>query len=455
MDLRSLIGKYSQSGPRYTSYPTAPNWNEATREEAYKEALAGVGRKAADQATAVYIHIPFCENLCYYCGCNIQITKDHSRSRSYLESLKAEIAIAAAAIGRRVALSQVSLGGGTPTFFSPEEIEELWNALRSHFDLEPGAEVSIEIDPRVTTEAHMQTLARLGFNRVSLGVQDFDPKVQKAIHREQTAKQTADILNSAKAKGFRGINFDLIYGLPYQGLAQFSDTIDQVVAMAPDRIALYNYARLPAMIPHQKIIDALPMPDAAERVEIFLKAYDALVGNGYRAIGMDHFARADDELASAIDQGTLYRNFMGYTVKREGDLLGFGCSAIGEVSGGFFQNERSAKVYEDQIAKGQLATFRGCVMSPDDLQRKWIIQSLMCGFELLPAKFQAVFQLDLKTEFAAEWALLKGFEQDGLLAPTKDGYRVTDMGRLFIRNIAMTFDAYLKTPQKVKFSSTV
>lgn len=454
MDLGSLIQKYSVSGPRYTSYPTAPQFHEGVGTETYRRILKN-GFDQDNEPLALYIHLPFCEALCYYCGCNIQITKDHMRSKSYVEALLQEMQEVAALLGTKRQLSQIAWGGGTPTFLSVEEMTTLHKTTVEHFELVEGAEVSIEIDPRVTTDEQLKALRELGFNRVSLGVQDFDPKVQEVIHRIQPAYVTKRMLRFCRELGFTGINFDLIYGMPLQTFDTFSRTVDEVIRMQPDRIALYNYAHLPSLRPHQKILEAHPMPDADTRVKIFEYAYQAFISQGYKSTGMDHFALETDELFKSLEKGTLYRNFQGYTVKRGVGLIGLGASAIGEVGDTYFQNLRGAKEYEEAIASKKLATFRGIEISDKDLERKWIIQSLMCNFQLSYAAFREKFGVDFKTRYQGELKKLDEFVADDLLALLDEKLQVTELGRVFIRNIAMVFDSYLNGEKTATYSKTV
>lgn len=404
---------------------------------------------------ALYVHLPFCESLCYYCGCNIQITHDRSRSAHYVRAVMREIESVAKLLGTRKKVSQIAWGGGTPTFLSVEEIQQLQKATLSHFALAEGAEVGVEIDPRVTSREQLEVLRELGFNRVSLGVQDFNLDVQKAVNRVQSAEMTESMLQFCRSLGYQGNNFDLIYGLPHQTLPSFEKTIREVIRIRPDRIALYNYAHLPSLRPHQKILEKQPMPLAEERVEIFLTAYDLFLQAGYRAIGMDHFAVAEDELSLAIEKRTLYRNFQGYSVRRGSMLLGFGASAIGEVGTSYFQNRREPKEYEASIEREGLATFRGCIFSEDDIQRKWIIQNLMCRFQLDPLEFEKKFHLPFDKNFSEETVKLIPFVEEGILEMRGKSYFVTELGRLFVRNVAMLFDAYLKHPQKATYSRTV
>jgi oxygen-independent coproporphyrinogen III oxidase len=452
MDLKALIGKYSQPGPRYTSYPTAPSWVDTQREEAYSSQL----EKATDASKplSLYFHIPFCESLCYYCGCNIKITKDHSRSRPYIESMLQELAAVHKNLGAPRKVQQIAWGGGTPTYLSIDEIKRLQEGTLALFELAPNAEVSVEIDPRVTTDAHLSMLREVGFNRVSLGVQDFNPEVQKAVNRIQSAEATERMIEQVRKMGYRFTNFDLIYGLPFQTLKTFETTVDQVAKIRPDRIALYNYAHLPSLIKHQSILDPMPRPSAKERVEIFSMAYGRLTEEGYKSIGMDHFALETDELFQAIASGKLYRNFQGYSVKKGSDLLGVGVSAIGQVGHSYFQNTKDIKEYQFAIENGRFATARGCLLTDDDLRRQWVIQSILCQFRLSPAEYEAYFGESFYDKFSLEWEQMKPFCDENILQKTFDGFQVTELGRLFVRNVAMVFDAYLKVKTGT-FSRTV
>jgi oxygen-independent coproporphyrinogen III oxidase len=454
MDLKALVEKYSQSGPRYTSYPTAPVWTGDLGPDSYRSHLQS-GFLGEGKTLGLYVHVPFCESLCYYCGCNIQITHDHGRSGSYVDALLMELGTVAKLIGGRRTLTQVSWGGGTPTFLTLDEIRKLQEGTLALFDLSSEADVSIEIDPRVTSEAQLELLRSLGFTRVSLGVQDFDEKVQQAVNRVQPADMTLRMLDKCRALGFKETNFDLIYGLPYQTLATFEKTVDAVVKMQPSRIALYNYARLPNMVKHQAILEDKPFADASERIDTFTMAYEKLTAAGYGAIGMDHFSHKTDSLYKALSDGTLYRNFMGYVVRKGTDLVGIGASAIGELGNAYFQNLRGAKEYEERVRSTGLAAFRGHRLSLDDERRKWIIQTLMCRFRLDYPEYEARFGESFSKAFADEIARLGPFTADGLITLSPKSLVVTETGRLFIRNLAMVFDAYLKGPQKVTYSKTV
>ncbi len=451
MDLKSLIEKYSVAGPRYTSYPTAPQFQESIGADAYRTVLKGLDEK---EPVSIYTHLPFCEALCYYCGCNILVTSDHSRSAPYVRAVLKEAKLVKETIGHAVSFSQMAWGGGTPTYLPSEEMTELYLGLTEYFSPTADAEIGIEIDPRVTSFEQLACLRKLGFNRVSLGVQDFDPEVQKVVNRMQPASATNEMLIECRRLGFRGINFDLIYGLPLQTLASFEKTLDQVIEMRPDRIALFNYAHLPSLRPHQKILENHRMPTPEERVAIFASAYHRLLSAGYGTVGMDHFALKEDELFQSMEKRTLYRNFQGYTVQSSQQLLGLGASAIGEVGSHYFQNVREVKPYQDQVERGEFAVFRGVKRTREDEIRKWVIQSIMCRFVLDPSEFESTWGESLDNHFPSELKRLPPFLEDGIIEKNGDSYHVTDLGRLFIRNVAMEFDAYLK-PGAGSYSKTV
>ena len=452
MDLNRLITKYNRPGPRYTSYPTAPQWKTEVNANDYRTHLQNY---QSDVPLALYVHIPFCEALCYFCACNKVITKDASVGAPYVDAVIRELETVSSLLQKQNDLTQISWGGGTPTYLPVEQMERLFQGISDSFGIAKDAEISIEVDPRVTSEEQLECLSRLGFNRISLGVQDFDLKVQKAANRVQSLEMTQGMLEKSRELGFSGINFDLIYGLPHQTLETFTKTVEDVVRVGPDRIALYNYARLPNLVKHQTILEKFPIPDADTRIQIFEKAFEVLTKGGYRAIGMDHFAKESDELWKALENGSLYRNFMGYTVKRGTDMIGVGCSAIGEIGGGFFQNIREHKGYQEAISKSGLATFRGFHLSPEDELRKWVIQTLMCQFEVSLPAFQAKFGQTFEEHFKTELPQLDSLFEDGILEKTQDSIRVTPLGRLFVRNAAMIFDEYLQKPSKATYSKTV
>jgi oxygen-independent coproporphyrinogen-3 oxidase len=449
MDLRALVQKYSVQGPRYTSYPTAPQWSDDKKPQDVCEAI-----KKISGSTALYLHIPFCESLCYYCGCNIKVTQDHSVSKKYLEALCREIE-RISSLTSSTEIRQISIGGGTPTYLRVEELKTLFLALKKNFKIARDAEISIEIDPRVTSYEQLKVLRELGVNRVSLGVQDFNPKVQEAIHRIQTYEMTKGMLEECRRLGFLGINLDFIYGLPFQTRQSFSKTVDQILEARADRIALYNYAHVPSLRPHQKILEKFEMPNADERLEIFLEAYDKLLKNGYHLIGMDHFALESDELYQAINTKKLYRNFMGYTVQKANQLIGLGCSAISEYEDAFFQNIRTYNEYELQIKKEGLATFRGMALTAEDIRRKWIIQKIMCEFLVDFSDFENKFKENFEIKYSNQLKQLSGFIEDKIIEVSLSGIKVTPFGRLFVRNVAMVFDEHLSKETKATYSKTL
>lgn len=439
MGLSRLIEKYDGAGPRYTSYPTAPQWVESCGEKNYQLRLREM---TIEGPCALYVHVPFCESLCLYCGCNIQITRDHGRARPYVETLCEEMRRLTECISKPLGVSQVSWGGGTPTYLSSAEINLLFGGIRECFTIDRDAEISIEIDPRVTSDEKLVCLRELGFNRVSLGVQDFDPLVQQAVHRVQSPEMTIAMLARCRELGFSSINYDLIYGLPGQTEKSFSTTVEEVLRHKPDRIALYNYAHLPSLRPHQRSLDRFGLPDAQLKTCLFEHAYLRLTENGYGMIGMDHFARKTDELFLALMNGTLYRNFQGYTVSRGFPLFGFGASAISELPGAYFQNTRDVKTYEERVKQG-FATLRGIELTNDDERRKWIIQSFLCQFCVTADSYERKFRRDLWSDFSKERDALRKMESDGLVQIKCDGVVITELGRLFARHVAMAFDTYL------------
>jgi len=453
--LRELIPRYDRPGPRYTSYPTAPVWRDSFGVAEYREAL---GRLAArDGALSLYVHVPFCEQLCTYCACNRVIRRDHAVAGPYLERLTREIGAVAETLGGGRRHGQLALGGGTPTYLSPEQLARLCDALDAAFPPEPGAERSLEVDPRVTTAEQLTALAERGFNRISLGVQDLSPVVQRAIHRVQSIEQTAGVTETARGLGFGSVNFDLIYGLPFQTPESFETTLAEVIALAPDRIALYGYAHVTWVSKQQRGFERKDLPGPERKLAIFLTAIHRLGEAGYRFLGLDHFARPDDDLAGAVDAGTLQRNFMGYTTRRAGDLLGFGPSAISELEDAYAQSHRDPDPWGEAVEAEGLATQRGWRLDEDDRRRKWLIQSLMCQGVIDPGAYAARFDEALDERIPGLAARLAGFEADGLLVRDGGVWRLGFLGRLFLRNVAMTFDAHLEPPREgqQRFSRTV
>ncbi len=451
-----LIRSHDVSGPRYTSYPTADRFVEDFGEAALQGWLARRNVGGIALPLSLYVHLPFCDTLCYYCGCNKIVTRDHSRSASYIKYLDKELKLLAPHFGERPELSQLHWGGGTPTFLAHEEMAALMAATDREFRRTPDAECSIEVDPRRVRPGTMAFLAGLGFNRCSLGVQDFDPQVQKAVHRIQTEEETRRVIEEARASGFRSINLDLIYGLPKQTLDSFNRTLDQVLALDPDRIALYSYAHLPTVFMPQRRIHAaeLPMPEA--KLQILTLAIGRLTRAGYLYIGMDHFAKPDDELAIAQAQGRLQRNFQGYSTHAESDLVGIGVSAIGRVGPTYYQNEKRLDAYYGALDAGRLPVARGIELTPDDLVRRAVIQALACHFRVSLESIELAYLVDFRKYFAAELRDLARLEADGLVELQPDWIVVTPKGRLLVRAVCMVFDRYLREKRaKASYSKVI
>ena len=436
-----LIRRFDVNGPRYTSYPTADRFIEAFDAESLECWL----RARRPAPLSLYFHIPFCNTICFYCGCNKIITKDRSRSAKYLDYLTREIALQAACLEGKKEVTQIHLGGGTPTFLSDEEFRLLMAAIREHFTLVPGGEYSIEVDPRKVSAETVALLAELGFNRMSLGVQDFDPSVQKAVNRIQSYEETKAVLDAARAHGFRSVSIDLIYGLPKQTVTSFERTLDRVLELKPDRIALYGYAHLPTLFKPQRRIDAALLPAGGEKLDILQRAIQRLTDAGYLYIGMDHFAKADDDLAVALRQGRLQRNFQGYSTQPECDMLAFGVSGVASIGPIYAQNHKILDEYYDALDRGQLPILRGIELSADDLLRRSIIQALMCHFELSIDAIETDHPICFDEYFATELEDLRELERAGLLEISDRWIHVLPRGRLLVRAIAMTFDHHLRT----------
>jgi oxygen-independent coproporphyrinogen-3 oxidase len=456
-DLADLLERYDRPGPRYTSYPTAVEFHTGFTERDYRERLAAAA--AVDAPLSLYLHVPFCETRCSYCGCAVIATTKREVAATYLEYLQRELGMLAEALGARRRVVQCHWGGGTPTYLSPAQIAALDATVRRHFDVAPDAEKAIEIDPRVTTPRQIALLRRLGFNRLSFGVQDFDECVQHAIGRHQTEAQTRHLYWAARDAGFDSINFDLVYGLPLQTLESFRRTLAGVVDLLPDRIAVYSYAHVPWMRAHQKAIDPLDLPDASTKRALLARAVDAFTAAGYVSIGMDHFALPDDELAVAARERRLHRNFMGYTVRPAPDSVGVGVTAIGDVAGAFSQNHKTLARYYEAIDAGRFPVERGYTLSADDEVRRYVIAELMCNFHLDGEALRGRFGVDLEERFAPELDRLRqpgGPAADGLVRVERGGLTVTDVGRLFVRNVCMVFDTYLAAHEgRPVFSRTV
>jgi oxygen-independent coproporphyrinogen-3 oxidase len=439
-----LIRKYDIAGPRYTSYPTADRFIEAFGESECRHWLGKRNIGGIQHALSLYVHLPFCDTICYYCACNKVVTRDHGRSARYIKYLARELSQVGALLGGARRVSQLHFGGGTPTFHSVAELRSLADAIQREFEFEPNAERSIEIDPRKLAPGRMAELAALGFNRVSIGVQDFDPAVQQAVHRIQSEEETRCAIEEARAHRFRSVNLDLIYGLPRQTLDSFNATLDRVLALDPDRIALYNYAHLPAVFKPQRRIRAGDLPSPETKLQILTLAIGRLTRAGYLYIGMDHFAKPADELAIAQRQGRLQRNFQGYSTHPESDLLGFGISAIGRVGPTYSQNVKSLDEYYVALDAGRLPVWRGMELSADDLLRHAVIQALACHFRVSIESIELAHLVDFSRTFATELEELKRLADDGLVEVQPDWIVVTPKGRLLVRAVCMVFDRYLR-----------
>ncbi len=453
-----LLRKFDISGPRYTSYPTADRFVEAFTAEDYAQALAqrrsGVAAKSLP--LSLYVHIPFCESLCYYCACNKIITKHHDRAASYLRYLSREVELHVQHMGVGQTISQLHLGGGSPTFLSDDELGELMAMLRRSFTFTPGGEYSIEVDPRTVDASRLDSLAQLGFNRLSFGVQDFDPAVQKAVHRVQPAEQVFALVEAARARGFESINVDLIYGLPRQSPESFERTLAQINQLRPDRIALYAYAHLPERFKPQRRIATVELPSGASKVSMLSQSMKALGQAGYVYVGMDHFALPDDALAIAKRQGRLHRNFQGYSTQPDCDLIGLGVSSIGRIGATYSQNAKTMEEYCDALDQGLFPVVRGLALSRDDLVRRAVIMSLMCQGQVLFESIELAYLVDFQSYFSKELSALQSLVDQGLVTVDTTGIQVTTQGWFFVRAVAMVFDRYLQTDRtRAQFSKII
>lgn len=450
------IQKFDVSGPRYTSYPTADRFVEAFTENDYKQTLEQRRIGGLALPLSIYVHIPFCESLCFYCACNKIITKHHERSAEYLQYLSKEIDLHVAHLGVGQTISQLHLGGGSPTFFSDDELSELMTLIKRSFTLAPGGEYSIEIDPRTVDEKRLAHIASLGFNRLSFGVQDFDPEVQKAVHRIQPVEQVFSLVETARALDFDSVNVDLIYGLPKQTATSFKKTLDQVVALRPERIALYAYAHLPERFKPQRRIDTYELPAALDKIAMLSSALNTFVEAGYVYIGMDHFALPTDALAVAKRQGRLHRNFQGYSTQPDCDLIGLGVSSIGRIGVTYSQNAKTLEEYYDLLDQGRFPVVRGLALSRDDLVRRAVIMALMCQGSLQFESIELAYMIDFKSYFASELEALKELQNNGMVIIEEGGIQVTDFGWFFVRAVAMLFDRYLQTDRnRARFSKII
>jgi oxygen-independent coproporphyrinogen-3 oxidase len=450
-----ILEKYNRPGPRYTSYPTAPVWKDDfgpdDLEQYYERA------DARRTPLSLYMHLPFCESLCLFCACNVSIQKDKSVAVPYLAALKKEIGHVAGRVSKERSVSQFHWGGGTPTYLSPAQMEDLFLHARERFNFAPDAEIGIEVDPRVTHRAHLETLRRLGFNRLSMGIQDFQPKVQETIRRVQPYEMTRDLIAVGRELGFESLNVDLIYGLPYQTAETFQATIDQVLTLMPDRVAMFSYAHVPWLKKQQGSFQA-HLPGGKEKFRIFRAGLEGFLGAGYLYIGMDHFARPGDELATAQQNRTLHRNFQGYTTKAGADLYGMGVSAISSIGEAYAQNRKEVPTYEDRVVSRGIATMRGYRLSTDDVIRRAVISRLLCHTLIPKREVEREFSISFDEYFAAELDRLKEPRAEGLVELAPGEIRATPLGRVFIRNVAMIFDRYLhqqQMDQRPLFSRTL
>lgn len=455
-----LVRRYDRPGPRYTSYPTAPHFHNGFGPAELRDAATASNGDPIPRRLSLYVHVPFCESPCFYCGCNRIITRDHARGEAYLARLYREIALVAELFDRDREVIQLHFGGGTPNFLAPAQLREVVDTLRSQFRFsdDPERDISIELDPRFVTPADIAQLAEAGFNRASLGVQDFDPEVQAAVNRIQSIADTRAIIDACRDSGFRSVNVDLIHGLPKQRLDGFARTLDIVVAMHPDRIAAYSYAHLPQLFKPQQRIDPADLPDAPTKLALLQLAITRLTAAGYGYVGMDHFALPDDDLAIAQSRGSLHRNFMGYTTHADSDLIGLGVSAISHIGDSYSQNPRDLPSWQAALDEGRLPVFRGMHMDEDDLLRADLVQALMCQGEIPIPALERRYAIDFHEYFADALERLQPLVDDGLATVDDTRIAATSRGRLLLRNIAMCFDRYLDQPASVampRFSRTI
>lgn len=450
-----LINRYDKAGPRYTSYPTALELHSGFTDQDYRQHIAK--SNASGGPLSLYFHIPFCDTVCFYCACNKIVTKNRNHAVPYLENLLKEIAMQGALFDKTRVVNQLHWGGGTPTFLSYPQMQQLMAATREHFHLrdDDEGEYSIEVDPRETNDQTIKQLRELGFNRISLGLQDFDPAVQKAVNRLQSEEQTFAVLEAARAEGFRSTNIDLIYGLPLQTVDTFAKTLETVLAVSPDRFSIFNYAHMPARFKTQRQINDDDLPTADVKLAILQMVGLRLIEAGYAYIGMDHFAKPDDELAVAQREGKLYRNFQGYSTHSDCDLVGLGITSIGRVGDAYIQNVKELDEYDQLIKQGKLPVFKGVDLNDDDKLRREVITQLICHFSLNFSRIEQQFGIDFSHYFADELRALAIMQADGLLSLTSKDISVLPAGRLLIRNVCMVFDKYLAQKKQQQFSKVI
>jgi oxygen-independent coproporphyrinogen-3 oxidase len=448
-----LIKKYDKPGPRYTSYPPATEFSEKYGKEYYIKHLLESNKKG--KPLSLYFHIPFCENACWFCGCNVVINRIRGREVPYLQRLKKEIEYLKPYLDFNREVIQLHWGGGTPNYLTMEQTEELFNHIRKNFNISPEAEISVEVDPRSVDYEYLKLYRELGFNRISMGVQDFNPKVQEAINRIQPYGLMVEIMNHVRELGFSSVNIDLIYGLPYQTPETFLDTVRKTIELNPDRVAVYNFAYVPWLKPLQRRIDPSTLPKPQEKLQMLKTAIEEFTKAGYIYIGMDHFAKPDDELVIAQKEGKLWRNFQGYTTKKGVDLIGIGMSSISMLDRYYGQNYKTIRPYYEAIDSGNLPTFPGIELNNDDVIRREVITELICNFKLDKKNIENRFGIDFDSYFERELKELQEMEKDGLLKLSENGIKVLPLGRLLIRNICMVFDVYTRRRKERRFSRTI
>jgi oxygen-independent coproporphyrinogen-3 oxidase len=447
-----LFSKYAKSGPRYTSYPTAPAFAPVSQQDIITQFAL---HHDDDAPLSVYVHIPFCQSLCWYCGCTTVITRNNGQADIYLDYLERELELRTQYQNFDRKVEQMHWGGGTPTFLSPDQIRRLGNTLNSFFTFTDDAEIRVEIDPRTADESHIKALRDIGFNQASIGVQDTHDDVQKAIHRVQSMDENRQIMDWLRKYDFTALNVDLIYGLPLQNDEKFQETIDDVLTLDPDRLALFNYAHVPWMKPSQKLLQVDDMPGTDEKIQILLNAHHRLTKEGFHAIGLDHFAKPDDALSVAHKQGKLQRNFQGYSTQDGVEILGLGMSSISQAPWGYYQNEKSLPDYKHMIENGELPIIKSYELDRDDHIRRHTIMRLMCDMQLKWDEIDAEFCINSRKYFSEEIEQLTPFEKDGLITIDENGFYCTTFGQLLVRNIAMLFDAHLQKMREQRFSKTV
>jgi len=450
-----LIKKYDKSGPRYTSYPTAIQFTEGFTEEDYFQQVKLSNER--NTPLSLYFHIPFCDTICYYCGCNKIVTKNRNHAQPYLDAVYKELKLQGDLFKATRIVKQLHWGGGTPTFISHEQMTELMQQTRRHFTLldDDSGEYSIELDPREVNAGSINLLRKLGFNRISLGVQDFNPKVQQAVNRIQSFKETQEVILAARKNQFHSISLDLIYGLPFQTEQSFSETVDKVLDLEPDRLSVFNYAHLPEMFKTQRQINSEDLPSAEDKLAILQNVTNKLIDAGYEYIGMDHFAKPTDELAVAQKQRKLYRNFQGYSTNSDCDLVALGITSIGKVADSYSQNIKTIKEYTAVVDSGKLPVYRGIRLTTDDILRREVINQLICHFELNFKEIESAFEINFSKYFAGELEQINEMQKDSLLELTADRILVLPEGKMLIRNICMVFDIYLKNNKTQRFSKTI